>query len=107
MDDTLFDGACAACHAADAPMTRGGAPSLALSSTVNAPTPRDAIDVVLHGIPWREGRAAPYMPGFGDTLTDAQVAEIVGTLRARYSDRPAWTDVADDIRRARAAGGSR
>jgi mono/diheme cytochrome c family protein len=39
----MFAGACGGCHGADAPMTRGGAPSLALSTVVNAPTPRGAI----------------------------------------------------------------
>ena len=31
----IFGGACGGCHGADAPMTRGGAPSLALSSAVS------------------------------------------------------------------------
>ena len=50
----MFAGACGGCHAADAPMTQNGAPSLALSTAVNAPTPRGVIQIILHGIPWRE-----------------------------------------------------
>ena len=72
----VFAGACGGCHAADAPMTRDGAPSLALSSAVNAPTPRGVIQIILHGIPWRDGQTGPYMPSFADALTDAQVAEL-------------------------------
>jgi mono/diheme cytochrome c family protein len=99
----IFAGACGGCHGADAPMTRGGAPSLALSSAVNAPTPRGAIQMILNGIPWREGKAAPYMPSFAAALTDAQVAELAGYLRATYSDKPAWSDLPAEVAKARGA----
>jgi len=101
-DDPVFAGACAACHAGIAPITRGGAPSLALSTTVNAPTPRNAIRVILQGIAPREDEPSPAMPGFGTSLTDRQVAELVRYVRARYSNHPPWTDVEADIRAARA-----
>jgi nicotinate dehydrogenase subunit B len=97
----IFDGACGACHAADAPMTHTGAPSLALSTAINAPTSRGVVDVILHGLPWREGHAGPYMPAFAAALTDAQVAALTAYLRARYSDRPAWQDVNETVRAAR------
>ena len=99
----MFAGACGGCHGTDAPMTRAGAPSLALSSTVNAPTPRGVIQMILNGIPWREGRAAPYMPSFGGALTDAQVAAIATYLRTTYSDKPAWTDVQSEVAKVRGA----
>lgn len=101
-DDPLFAGACAACHAEAAPMTRAGAPSLALSTTVNAPSPRNAIRVVLHGIAPREDAPAPAMPGFGAAFSDQQVADLVRYVRARYSSRPPWTDIEADVRGARA-----
>ena len=100
---SLFTGACSGCHGADAPMTRGGAPSLALSSLVNAPTPRGAIQMILNGIPWREGKAAPYMPSFASALTDAQVAELADYLRATYSGKPAWSDLPAEVAKARRA----
>jgi mono/diheme cytochrome c family protein len=98
---TIFAGACAGCHGADAPMTRSGAPSLELSSTVNAPTPRGVIQMILHGIPWRDGQRAPYMPSFAAVLTDAQVAQLAAYLRATYSDKPAWNDVQSEVAKAR------
>ncbi len=101
-EDPLFTGACAACHAEAAPMTQAGAPSLALSTTVNAPTPRNAIRVVLHGIGPREDAPAPVMPGFGAALSDGQVADLVRFVRARYSPRPPWTDIEAAVRAARA-----
>ncbi|WP_428542309.1 c-type cytochrome [Rhodopila sp.] len=99
----MFDGACGGCHGADAPMSRDGAPSLALSTAVNAPTPRGAIQIILHGIPWRETRPAPYMPSFAAVLTDAQVAQVAGYLRAAFSSKPAWSDVAAEVAKARGA----
>jgi len=103
--DAVFAGACGSCHGADAPMTRGGAPSLALSSAINAPTARDAVQMILHGIPWREGVAGPYMPGFADTLSDRQIADLVHTLRSRFSSKPAWPDAEPLVRSARKDGG--
>jgi mono/diheme cytochrome c family protein len=97
----ILAGACAGCHAADAPMTRAGAPSLALSSAVNAPTPRDAIQTILQGIPWREGKPAPYMPSFAAALTDAQVAALADYLRATFSEKPAWSDLPAEVAKAR------
>jgi mono/diheme cytochrome c family protein len=99
----MFVGACGGCHGADAPMTRNGAPSLALSSVVNAPTPQGAIQMILQGIPWREGKSAPYMPSFAAALTDAQVAGLAGYLRATFSEKPAWSDLPAAVAKARGA----
>jgi len=101
--DPLFAGACGGCHAADAPMTRNGAPSLALSTAVNAPTPQNVIQIMLNGIPWREGKPAPYMPAFGAALTDAQVADLATYLRKTYSNQPAWAIAPADVAKMREA----
>jgi mono/diheme cytochrome c family protein len=101
-----FEGACGACHADNAPMTMRGAPSLALSTAVNAPTARNVIDIILHGLPWREGHAGPYMPGFAGVLTDAQVAALAGYVRARYSNQPAWRDIDNSVRESKRVGGT-
>jgi mono/diheme cytochrome c family protein len=105
-DNAVFAGACAGCHGPDAPMVRGGAPSLALSSVVNAPSPRDAIQMILHGVPWREGRAGPYMPGFGSVLSDPQMIDLVRYLRAHFSSGAPWTDIEEQVRDARRDGGA-
>ncbi len=99
----IFAGACGACHASDAPMTRDGAPSLALSTAVNAKTPRNVIAIILHGLPWRDGHAGPYMPGFADALTNAQIAALAAYVRAQYTDRPPWPHLAQAVRAARQA----
>jgi len=104
--DAVFDGACAGCHAPGSASRQLGAPSLAAGAAVNAPSPRDAIQTILKGIPWREGRAGPFMPGFAAELSDPQVAHLVEYLRASFGNGPAWTDVEKQVRRARDEGGS-
>jgi mono/diheme cytochrome c family protein len=99
----VFAGACGGCHGPDAPMTRDGAPSLALSTVVNAPTPQGVIEILLYGIPWREGKSVPYMPSFAAVLTDQQVADLAGYLRATFTDKPAWSDLPAEVARARGA----
>lgn len=93
----VFAGACGGCHGADAPMTRSGAPPLSASTAVNAAGPRNVIQVILNGLPWHEGKAAPYMPGFAASLTDAQVADLATYLRQTYSQRDAWHVAVDQV----------
>lgn len=102
----VFAGACGGCHDADAPMTRGGAPPLSLGTAVNAPTPRGVIQVILRGLPWREGGPAPYMPGFAEVLTDAQVVALADYLRAQYGGKPPWADLPAEVSKARSGGGA-
>ena len=87
----IFAGACAGCHGAGAPMMLGGRPSLALGSSVTAPTPRNATQTILYGLQPQPGERGPWMPGFASTLSDAQIAAVLRYLRARFADRPAWT----------------
>jgi len=67
---------------------------LALSTAVNATTPRNALRIVVEGLHPRAGEPGAIMPGFGGALTDAQIVAVVEYMRARFSDAPSWTDVA-------------
>jgi mono/diheme cytochrome c family protein len=102
---TIFAGACGNCHAADAPMTQRGAPSLAASSAVNADGPRNVIQTMLQGIPARDGVPGPAMPSFAGALSDSQIAELAQYVRTQYGRGPAWTDIERQVRDARKAGG--
>ena len=73
------------------------------SSDVNAPDPRNAIHVVLEGLEPAPGEKGALMPGFAGELTDAQIAALVDYLRARFTDRPAWRDVARQVAAIRSA----
>jgi mono/diheme cytochrome c family protein len=97
----IFAGACATCHSETRAQGAAGAVNLALSSTVNAPDPRNALHVVLDGIRPAEGERGALMPGFSATLTDGQIAEVVGYARSRFSTQPAWSDLEQRVRRMR------
>ncbi len=99
----LYDGACAACHQPGrGPALFGVRPSLALNSNVHAATPDTLIRVILHGIDDPALPALGAMPGFAASLDDAQVAALVGYIRAQFApDRPAWQGVTEAVRRWR------
>ncbi len=97
----IFAGACAGCHGAGAPMMLGGRPSLALGSSVTAPTPRNATQIILRGLQQPAGQAGPAMPGFAAALTDAQIAAVLTYLRARFAGQPAWTNIQQEVHKIR------
>lgn len=100
----LYAGACAGCHDGGRGAPYGGL-DLALSSGVNGPTPLNAINVVLDGLPAAEGRRGAIMPGFRDVLTDGQVAALLGYMRSRFTDRPAWEGLDEEVLRVREGSG--
>jgi mono/diheme cytochrome c family protein len=96
----LYAGLCATCHE-----TGGHVPftlaSLGQHTSLHAPDPRNIIHAIVEGINPREGTVGAIMPAFADTLGDAQIAEIVGYLRARFSQGAQWTNIADEVARIR------
>jgi mono/diheme cytochrome c family protein len=94
---SIYADACATCHDA------GAAPSvktvpLAQTTSVNAPDPRNVIHIVLNGIWPQGGEAGALMPGFAGELTLQQTAAVIEYMRSRFSDRPAWNDVPEELR---------
>jgi mono/diheme cytochrome c family protein len=98
--ENLYAAACAACHAGERAPPYGGI-DLALSSAISSPDARNAANTVLTGIRPREAERGPIMPGFADSMTDEQIAALLTYLRARFSNQPPWTDIAETVRNAR------
>jgi mono/diheme cytochrome c family protein len=96
----LYAGVCAACHESGGyvPFTVA---SLGQHTSIHGPDPRNVIHVIVHGIQPPEGTVGAIMPAFADTLNDAQIAEIVSYLRARFSSGPQWSNIGDEIARIR------
>jgi mono/diheme cytochrome c family protein len=95
---TVFDASCAGCHSVAAPMrTLGDRPALELGTTLNADSPRNAIQMVLDGNPWDGSSSAHYMPPFASMLTDQQIADVLVFARSTYAQRPAWPDLAASV----------
>jgi nicotinate dehydrogenase subunit B len=104
----LFNGACAVCHSLSAPPQFGVKASLALNSSVHSTTPDNLINVILEGISSPADPALGYMPGFANSLNDAQIAELVGYVRGQYApDKPAWGNLAERAAQLRSAQAQR
>jgi nicotinate dehydrogenase subunit B len=98
----LYEGACAVCHQVGGPPLFGSRPSLALNSNLHAAVPDNLIQVILNGIAAPVSNDLGYMPAFGNSLSDHQVAELVSYLRAQFApERPAWTGVLATVNRVR------
>jgi mono/diheme cytochrome c family protein len=90
---TLFAGACAACHLGETTIAPPRGIDLALSTVLSESDPRDAIFIVLDGIRSPDGQPGPWMPRFDGAFTDAQLAALLGYLRAHYGQGPSWTQL--------------
>ena len=90
----LYEGACAVCHEVGGAVLFGSRPSLALNSNLHSAVPDNLIQVILHGIASPVSSDLGYMPGFKDSMTNDQLAELVGYLRRQFApDKPPWTGV--------------
>ncbi len=100
----LFAGSCASCHETGAPMMNEARPDLTLGSPLHETDPADTIQIILQGLKPPAGRAGPTMPAYANDFSDAQTAELVAYLRARYSTDPPWPgDLAHAVAKARTA----
>ena len=98
----LYQGACAVCHEVGGLPLFGSRPSLALNSNLHSAMPDNLIHVILHGIAKPAFSDLGYMPAFEDSMSDAQVAELVSYLRRQFApDKPEWQDVAGAVSRIR------
>lgn len=101
--DRLYQNACAVCHQGNAGVPQfGEKPSLALNTNLHSARPDNVIQVVLHGASAPPHAGIGYMPGFADSLDDAQVSALVHYLRERFApDQPRWDGVEDTVARLR------
>ena len=97
---TIYAGACGVCHDRPAGAASQGLP-LSLSSSLREARPRNALNVIMHGIARRPGESGPFMPAFDGMLTDAQIADLAAYIRNRFAGAPAWSNIGDDISRIR------
>jgi mono/diheme cytochrome c family protein len=93
----LYRTACLPCHDASRPLPFGGLP-LTLSIGVHGESPRNLINVILHGLQPTAGETSPIMPGYAGALDEEQVVDLVAWLRANLTDEAPWTDVRSLVR---------
>jgi nicotinate dehydrogenase subunit B len=98
--ERIFEGACAVCHETRnvAPLF-GVRPPLALNTNLHSAKPDNLIQVILNGIADPATGDLGYMPAFGGSLNDTQVADLVEYMRARYApQQEAWEGVANRVK---------
>ena len=97
--ERIFEGACAVCHETrNVAPTFGVRPPLALNTNLHSDKPDNLIQVILKGIADPASGDLGYMPAFGGSLNDTQIADLIAYLRARYApDKSAWEDVAGRV----------
>ena len=93
----IFAATCSGCHTNRSSGPLGGRP-LVLQTAVALASPRNLIEIILHGIEPVEGEPGEMMPGFADVLTDKQIAELAAYVRSRFGDGPAWSNIEDVVR---------
>jgi len=101
----LFDGACAACHHdGNGPTLLGVNVPLALNSNLTSARPDNLLRTILDGVREPATPDIGFMPAFREALSDAQIAELAGYMRARFAPQePAWKGLASEVARVRAA----
>lgn len=106
--ERVFKGACMACHSDGlGPKLFGVSPSMAVNSNIHSEVPDNLLRVVLHGIATPATRDLGYMPGFKDSLSNRQVADLAAYLRQRFApNKPAWDGLAAKSAQVRANPGS-
>ena len=104
----VFEGSCKACHADGlGPKLFGVSPSLASNTNVHSDQPDNLIKVILQGINAPATKDLGYMPGFKDSLSNTQVAELAAYLRSRFaSSAPQWQGLEQKVAHLRANPGS-
>jgi len=99
----IYAQVCRGCHQGGAgrDLPWEGMP-LSWSIGVAGESPRNLVNVILHGIPPApNGETTPVMPGYQGALDDAQVEALVTWMRSSLTDRPPWTGVREHIAKSR------
>jgi mono/diheme cytochrome c family protein len=81
----VFEARCALCH-----RSTGATVPLALQTSIHAPVPDSVVQAIRDGIKPPVGALGRSMPAFAGQLSDAEMAELVKFLRARFSNRAPW-----------------
>jgi len=97
----VYQGACLPCHDGARALPFGGIP-LSLSLGLTGESPRNLVNVILHGLDPAPGETSPMMPGYAGALNDEEVESLVQWLRENLTDKPRWDGVAKLIHESRA-----
>jgi mono/diheme cytochrome c family protein len=89
----IYAGVCAGCHMPDGRGAAGAGAYPALARDARLQSAGYPIAVVLHG--------QKAMPGFARTLSDQQIADVVGYVRTHFGNNDPDVPTAADVKAAR------
>ena len=97
--ERLFEGACAACHVdSGVPTFSRAGTNLALNTNLHSDHPDNVIQSILGGVHAEHIPGIGSMPGFADSFSNTQVADLTTYLRARFAPEKApWQKVKQRI----------
>lgn len=94
---SLYDAACASCHGRDGRGSPDGVfPSLRVVDSLRAPDAANLVHVIADGVDRQVGSGHHYvMPGFGDTMSHAQIAALSNYAATMFAGVEADLDASD------------
>ena len=98
---SIYETTCRGCHSGRGALPWDGL-ALPFSIGLTGESPRNLVNVILHGLPAAAGgETAPMMPGYLGALDDAQVEALVAWMRANLTNQPPWNDVGKHLAESR------
>ena len=98
----LYANSCARCHDVGRAPSSGTALPLQKAIALYDPDPRSLIHIVDAGILPPDGEPGRWMPGFKAILSDEQAGALAAYLRKYGAGQPAWPELDEQVRKARA-----
>ena len=99
----MFEGACASCHSWTGVSELSPFATLTGSRAINDPSGMNVAQMIISGSGEGSFKGAPNMPAFGDSYSNAEIADVVNYVTARFGSQPsslAEKDIADLRRQA-------
>jgi mono/diheme cytochrome c family protein len=98
----IFEGACASCHGWSGVSALTPFATLTGARAVNDPTAINVAQIVLSGTQRRTPGARVFMPAFGSTYSDTEIASVANYVVARFGAKPS-TITAEEVAKLRQA----
>lgn len=93
----VYNAACSSCHYNSGPMPLLVRPELGLNSALSASDPSTLIQIILHGVSVDDGLPGVMMPGFYQSLSNAEVVQLAAWLRSSRTTQPPWPDLEKQV----------
>jgi mono/diheme cytochrome c family protein len=84
----MFEGACASCHGWTGVSELSPYATLTGSRALNDPSGMNVAQMVISGSGSGSFEGSPNMPAFGDSYSNAEIADVVNYVTARFGSQP-------------------